>query len=43
MSYGDPQVSSNPWDHLTPDRIFRIAMRHKIKKVRGDREREFVA
>jgi hypothetical protein len=33
----------NPWNHLTPDRIFRIAMWHKIKKMRGDRERELVA
>ena len=33
----------DPWNHLTPDRIFGIFMRHEIKKVRRDREREFVA
>src|SRR5439155_21584756 len=33
----------DPRDDLTPDRIFRIITRDQIKKMRRDREREFVA
>src|SRR6266704_6029273 len=33
----------NPRNNLTPDRIVRIIARDQIKKMRSDREREFVA
>src|SRR6266550_6851897 len=33
----------DPRNNLTPDRIVRIIARDQIKKMRSDREREFVA
>src|ERR1700693_6304592 len=33
----------DPRNNLTPDRILRVVARHKVKKVRRDRQREFVA